>query len=260
MSVVVRRTLHIQHIAVLAIVLAVFAPDSFRAFAQSGAIANDDRQSLLGPTHDYNVDGQVYRVPIAYMPPTFNKDDEYLRFSFWISDGMPVGFHRKPNASMEGRGRFWPPDDGKPNVSSEDFAVRVAKATHRADGLEAVRRDRFGGSFDSFPRIERYGSLTCGIFPLDRAVCRNPLDEDPLVSITGGRNPMFPGNYLDLFMYFYSGADRLEIGPLYFPDLGLPRWTEVVCRTLSLIRQWRLSNGPAPTDCVRAPSLSLLQK
>jgi hypothetical protein len=54
-------------------------------------------------------------------------------------------------------------------------------------------------------------------------------------------------------MYFYSRADEIAAS-VKFPEVGLPRWKEILCRTLALIRTWRVSGGPAPSEhCAKSP-------
>jgi hypothetical protein len=54
----------------------------------------------------------------------------------------------------------------------------------------------------------------------------------------------------------YSRADGLS-ARIHFPGEGLRRWQDIVCRTLALVRSWRIVDGPSPQDCSKIPRLSL---
>jgi hypothetical protein len=62
-------------------------------------------------------------------------------------------------------------------------------------------------------------------------------------------------------MKFYSRTDALWV-KLAFPGLAQSRWPDVVCRTLQLVRTWRVSSGPAPQDCsmIRVSDLGLRER
>lgn len=219
-------------------------------FVAPPAVAQDHADPR-DESYDYTIDGVQFRVPVTYMRPSSDPNYQYqhLNFAFWLSDGKPIGKNVPPIGAKErqGPGWYWPPEPGRPYLSKEDFLVFVAEAIPM-DAILGLRRQKWprqwAGSSATPPITREYG-LDCRNSRTDAKTCFTQLHEDPDVSmyLQGWRS----GN-TDWQMKFYSRTDALWV-KLAFPDLGQPRWAEVVCRTLRLVRTWRVSGGPAPQDC-----------
>jgi hypothetical protein len=67
---------------------------------------------------------------------------------------------------------------------------------------------------------------------------------------------MIDDNVYGWRMHFYSRPDAMTV-VLDIPLIGLPRWSQVICQTLVLLRTWRAAAGPAPQDCSKLPRLSM---
>jgi len=190
---------------------------------------------------------------------------DYISFAFWLSDGKPVwsGYRQLPEAKKVGNGFFWPPEPGRPDRTGDDFLVRVVDVYPRdaKDGMDGQIRLR-GSRFGPNRTVTNYGRLQCGFderISSAQIICFNPIDDDPAVYMTGrspnlahdgGREPWRP-----MRLYFYSRADGMT-GRIDFPDLGLSRWEEMMCKTLSFVRAWRVPPGPLPADCATRPRSS----
>jgi hypothetical protein len=206
-------------------------------------------------SYDYTIGGVQFRVPANYMRPAadFRYLYDHLYFAFWVSDGKPVGEGVPPLGSRERAGRgYWPPEPGRPAFSDKDFLVFV---------LEAVPMDRTKGlARQWWPRevaegnkglITREDGLDCRSYPTGHKDCFTPLGDDPDISMS-----LYDWGDLTVWnMKFYSSQDSMWVR-LDFPGVGQSRWSEVVCRTLFLIRSWRISGGPPPPDCSKLPRLS----
>ncbi len=174
-----------------------------------------------------------------------------LSFSFWISDlkrpRIPVG---TPQQKLVGPGMFWPPEPGRPYLVAHDFVVRVVDALPTKPGFVPldvkIGPDR---------TVERYGRLTCGTDQGSppHILCHTPIDDEIVVSAHGNLHMPVQAGYGSMRMYVYSRPDRLHIR-MDLPFQAIPRWEEVVCNTLSLIRTWRVSGGPSPDDCSSLPA------
>lgn len=220
--------------------------------------AGQDGLDPRNRSYDYTIGGVQYRVPARYMPrstdPRYRYD--HLTFAFWLSDGKPIGDGVPPIGTKErhGRGWYWPPEPGRPFFSGDDFLVFVSQALplDPSQGMARQRwpRERVGGSEGL---ITREDGLDCRSYPTGAKLCFTPLGDDPDVSMDLGLRPDNPV----WAMKFYSRADSMWV-KLDFPGLGQSRWPEVVCRTLLLVRTWRISAGPPPPDCFKSPRLSSL--
>jgi hypothetical protein len=233
----------------------------------------------VGQTTEIEVNGVLFRIPRDYFPVSTEvlkegkKPDRsfwldkgslkgnYIGFGFWLSDSKPLwnGWRSLPHQQLVGSRVFWPPEPGRPYLTPDDFFVRVVDlyprdANAALEGQKAVR----GGEFGPNRTVEEYGQLKCGIDKSNPSpiLCRNPIADDPAVYISGGA-PIrsADGAFVAMRMYFYSRADGLQ-ARVDFPGHGLPRWEEIVCKTLSLVRTWRVSPGPPPGDCTKLPRLS----
>jgi hypothetical protein len=189
------------------------------------------------------------------------KSDD-ISFAFWISDGKPLwsGYRQLPEAKKVGNGVFWPPEPGRPDRTGGDFLARVVDVYPRdaKQAMEAQTGLR-GSGFGPNRTVTNYGRLQCGIaerVSAGQIICFNPVDDDPAVYMHGGApNFMRDGGrepWRPMRLYFYSRADGLT-GRIDFPDLGLPRWDEMMCKTLSFVRAWRVPPGPPPGDCTALP-------
>ena len=151
-----------------------------------------------------------------------------------------------------GRAVYWPSEPGRPFFSSEDFVVlvREARPMARSQALERQQwlrgRVKAGGG----PTAVEDG-LECYTYPTGYKYCVTPAGSDPDVGMSRNIMPNNPS----WRMSFYSPADSLWV-QLDFPELGQPRWPDIVCRALLLIRSWRTSDGPPPPDCSLRPRLS----
>lgn len=221
------------------------------------AIAQDRLDSRAN-VYDYTIGGVHYRVPGSYMGRSTHPHYVYthLNFAFWVSDGKPIGLSVPPTGSKErhGLGWFWPPEPGRPFFSSQDFLVFVSQAVplDKNRGLERQQWRRESVSGSPGP-IAREDGLDCRTYPTGHKSCVGPVGEDPDVGL---RLEMWPDNPA-WDMTFYSRADSLWV-QLNFPALGQSRWQDVVCRTLLLVRSWRVSAGPPLPDCSNSPRMSLL--
>jgi hypothetical protein len=218
--------------------------------------AGQDRLDARSKSYDYTFGGVQYRVPGSYMRPSINPRhaDDHLYFAFWVSDGKPIADGVPPLGSNERRGRaYWPPEPDRPSFSSKDFVVFVMEAVPMdpSQGLTRQRwpRERVGGSEGLITR--EYG-LECRSYPTGSKHCFTSLGDDPDVSMSlaiwGPDNTVWD-------MKFYSKVDAVWV-KLSFPGLGQSRWPDVVCRTLQLVRSWRVGDGPQPPDCSQSPRLS----
>jgi hypothetical protein len=251
------------------------------ATASAQALLTDkELQQWLRQTTDFDVRHLKLRVPAPYTLemgqfPTTRQDPRALHFQFWISDGKPLwngAFNAinardligQPIQSFAGMNWFWPPEPGRaPALSATDFLVHVRRLGIAPDGIEGQKRIRGDERSRTVSRdMVDYGTLKCGInrtegFRGSPIICANPFSEDPAVYIFGGQRLREKEGYLStLQMYFYSRADGIDVN-LFFPEGGLPRWREIVCRTQFLIRTWRLNGGPPPDDCSNLPRLMI---
>jgi hypothetical protein len=199
--------------------------------------------------------GVQFRVPASYKRPPVDSRNlcDRLYFAFWVSDGKPEAEGVPPLGSKERIGRgYWPPEPGRPAFSSTDFLVFVLEAVplDRAQGLARQRwpREMPEGNKGLTTRED---NLECRSYPTGHKDCFTPLGDDPDVRMWLG----FGGDLTVWNMNFYSIPDSMWV-KLNFPGVGQSRWSEVVCRTLFLIRSWRISGGPPPPDCSRLPRLS----
>lgn len=211
-----------------------------------------------GPkTYEYTLGSMRFRVPSSYMRPSADPTYVYnhLYFAYWLSDAKPIGSDVPPMGTRErsGRGWYWPPEPGRPFFSSEDFLVFVLEALPmgQAQGLARQEWPREPvGPRGGVTRNE--DGLSCRSYQTGRKHCFTPIGSDPDVSMSLN---IWPDNVV-WTMTFYSRADSMWV-KLDFPGLGQSRWSDVICRTLQLIRSWRISEGPPPPDCQSARLASL---
>jgi len=203
------------------------------------------------------ISGVQFRVPASYKRPPVDSPNlcDRLYFAFWVSDGKPVAEGVPPLGSKDRPGRgYWPPEPGRPAFSSTDFLVFVREAVpmDRAQGLARQRWPREVPEGNK-GLTTREDSLECRSYPTGYKNCFTPLGDNPDVSMS-----LELWGYLTVWsMKFYSITDSLWV-KLDFPGVGQSRWSEVICRTLFLIRSWRISGGPSPPDCSKLPRLSSL--
>ncbi len=187
-----------------------------------------------------------------------------LSFEFWISDAKPLASEMRNLSAFShprvGIGHFWPPEAGRARLSGDEFLVHVVEVAPR--DVDSALRGQLAlrpKSMDSKRSAQTFGSLTCGVDQNNvnhvTYVCSAPIDADPMVYISGSHVGDPQADYSSMRMYLYSRADGLNVR-IDFPDQGLPRWQEIICKTLSLFRSWRASDGPPPMDCSRLPRLS----
>ncbi|MSP76047.1 MAG: hypothetical protein EXR12_07920 [Rhodospirillaceae bacterium] len=207
-------------------------------------------------SYDHTIGGVQFRVPGSYMHPSHirGRADGALFFMFWVSDGKPEAAGVTPIGTKDrvGRAIFWPTEPGRPFNSGEDFLVRVraARPMERDKALERQQFTRDGVTRGGGPTTNENG-LECHTYATGYKYCATPIGTDPDVAMA---LQLFPEN-LFWRMRLYSPADSLW-AELDFPELGQAHWPEVVCRTLLLIRTWRISDGPPPPDCSKRPRLS----
>lgn len=208
------------------------------------------------------VGGAAFRVPATYL--NFDSDRlkgkdrpngslprpegsvigiENLGFRFWLSDRAPlwIGARSLPPQALVGPGFYWPPQPARPFLTASDFLVHVnVRPLSQQQGMAGQAMLR-GTGLPTDRKIETYGRLSCAInwnrpTPI---LCSNPIEDGPPVYIHGSARFVFKeGSYSAMRLYFYSRAEEL-LGTIDFPEHGLPRWEEIVCQTLSLLRSWR---------------------
>ncbi len=222
---------------------------SFAALCQTADTKKplEDRSRL----HDYRVGGVLFRVPGPYIQPASvaRKPEQVLRFVFWVSDGEPLwnGVRGLPEKDRTRRAMYWPDEPGRPSFGSEDFLVHVVAAPlspEKGMQRQAQLRDRAVGSGQYALKIE--DGLQCYIRQNESKGCVSSIGDDPDVNMAfyGSPKSSIPAWRLQL----YSRTDGLS-AVLDFPLVGQALWPEAVCRTLGLLRAWRVSGGPPPKDC-----------
>jgi hypothetical protein len=178
------------------------------------------------------------------------KADE-IAFRFWLSDGKP------PKTSGVGPAFFWPPDPGRASMSAEDFVVTIRRLTYLSTKEAARIRP-----FLPLPHVEAdlaeksiVEGIECQTYRRTARIrCQTPAPADPsadLISI----GPLTQSNPW-LSMYVFSRADDNLDFAVDFPAVGLGRWSEIVCKTVAMVRLWRVASGPAPPDCSKLPRLA----
>jgi hypothetical protein len=218
------------------------------------AVGQDRLERRTKPL-DITVDGVRLRVPGKYAHgPNIPVGALKFGFSFWVSDGEPVaGGVREIGATERvGRAIYWPSEPGRPFGSRDDFLVLILDVAFIADKKENNRQKRMrdGVMRDGGPTGVENG-LDCHSYPTGYKYCVTPLGAEPEVGMDLTIMPSNP----TWSMSVYSSADPMWV-ELRFPELGQSRWPEIVCRTLLLIRSWRISDGPPPPDCSKTPRLS----
>lgn len=243
-------------------------------------LTDEELQQWLHRTTDFDVRDLKLRVPAPYtlemgQSPTSRQDPRTLHFQFWVFDGKPLWSGAinainardaigQPIESFAGMYWFWPPEPGRaPILSAGDFLVHVMRLGTAPDGIEGQKRIRGDKQSRTVSRdMVDYGTLKCGVnrtegFRGSPIICANPITEDPAVYLFGGRRlHLREGDLSTVEMYFYSRADGIDVN-FVFPEAGLPRWREIVCRAQSLIRTWRQNGGPLPGDCSKPPRLMM---
>jgi hypothetical protein len=233
-----------------------FAAIALALAAVSVPAVGQDRLERRTKPLDITIDGVPLRVPGKYAHgPNIPIGAIKFGFSFWISDGEPVsgGVPEIGATDRVGAAIYWPREAGRPPVGrQDDFLVLVHDVAFVAGKKEINRqqwrRERVGGGIGS-NKVEN--GLECRAYPIGSKDCVTPLGYDPDVVME--LRPM-SGNST-WRAYIHSSVDPLW-ADLSFPELGQSRWPEAVCRTLQLIRSWRLSGGPPPPDCSKAARLS----
>jgi hypothetical protein len=236
--------------------------------ASLSALGQGGGQGAFVPKAFYvlNVKGERFKVPGGYVFPTAYRGysphppdwpdpnrrySGLMDFDFWLADGKPSQ-HRMYYTST-----FWPPEAGRPTSGIEDFIVSVVGAVYEPDddltrkqvNERRWREDRVAKGGMS---VETAFGLTCYTPKVRRLpeLCVTPLEADPVVMIQS-----LADGSRSVEMQFHSRIDKFFV-ELHFPQIALSRWQDVVCRTLLLIRSWRVSEGPAPPDCSKLPHLA----
>jgi hypothetical protein len=259
----------------LAIALAAASQPAWYPARSAHAQAREQQaQSPPGPV-DFDLSGRLLRIPERYLAVdhvraggrTVNSGSavpqEAVNVAFWLSDGKPSPV----------RGMYlttaWPAEAGRPSGTAADFVVSAHWVQHVAKelpaGLQSPSQHLQSALVYWLPPAERIESerhgLKCYALTrpgLHRVMCATPAGADPDVLLsadwdekawTGGRPPnvQWQGE-------IYSRADELFIR-VRFPEIALARWSDVVCRTLNLVRSWEVPPHQSHSKCSGAPTM-----
>jgi hypothetical protein len=221
----------------------------FAAFAALCVISSAHAQSpnpVQSETRDVVLEGVHFRIPVAYQNPKI----WVQLFSFWVSDGKPIwsGISEVPSAMLVGKGVFWPPEPRRPFDTDRDFFVKVLEVQPEGPDDGMARQQRMRNLITGIgPEKNQYG-LECRTALFGKG-CMTAMEGDVVMN-------MIDDNLYSWRMHFYSHSDGLSV-ELDIPLIGLPRWSQVICQTLVLLRTWRAAAGPAPSDCSKLPRLSM---
>jgi hypothetical protein len=164
--------------------------------------------------------------------------------AFWLSDGQP-----SPARAIS-LTTYWPKENGRPTGGDSDFVVSAYRIEYLPPGSndkQSLPSQHLRNALVYYlPAPERteetaYG-LTCYRFTrpgVHRVLCATSSDADYDVLLQSdwiGRRPSNPSWQTEI----YSKPDGLLIH-LRFPEIALPRWADVVCRALTLIRSWEMA-------------------
>jgi hypothetical protein len=212
---------------------------------------------------EYDIRGKTFRVPERYLGGwQATKRPEPIKASFfdvafWLSDGAPSPVR---GISLN---TYWPKEAGRPTSGDDDFVVSAFHVEYLPTELAqkvVLPSARLQNTLTSLIRPSRQESvdgLTCYIstHPNVHSVACAPQSSyefDVLLAANwdkrhwpGGRPPN-PSWQLDL----YSKKDGLWIW-VRFPEVALRRWSDVVCRTLLLVRSWQFPPERGDSDCPR---------
>ena len=215
---------------------------------------------------EYDIKGRRFRVPEAYLDSRprpealgqVNRIQGQFGFAFWLSDGQPS------SVRAMSLNTFWPKEPGRPSSGDSDFVVQAYHAVYLPPGEDAkellpAKRLRNMLSKDDLNEANRIGRLrvrlTCytSIHQTQHLVaCATAPGSDPDVILSSywvkrqwpqGRPPN-PSWEVEIF----SKEDGLWVW-LRFPETALQRWSDVVCRTLTLIRSWQIPPGQSRNGC-----------
>lgn len=186
-----------------------------------------------------------------------------IQYEFWISDSKALleNVRRLPDKMRFGANYFWPPEPGRLFQGRDDFLVHVDHVSPETIEEARYQLSLFGIPRDTNRKRESYDELKCSVDPntIIWIDCRSEADEDLLVKAQSGPGGSRDGLYGLLSLHFYSRPDGL-LGWLYFPALGLPRWKEIVCKTLELARDWRVPKKAEPPLTACAKTVAMYEK
>jgi hypothetical protein len=211
---------------------------------------------------DYEIRGQRLRIPEKYLggwqatgPTGRVIEASWIDFAFWVSDGAPSPV-RGISVSTS-----WPNAPGRPSSGASDFVVAVSHAEYVPPGDEGkhvLPSTRLSNSLTyllSEPdRIEdrafdliRYTSTRPSIH---RIICATPAGADPQVALridwleSNWRDGRPPNPQWQAHLFSSDGF----LVALRFREVGLNRWSDVVCQTLRLLRSWKEPKDGSPND------------
>jgi hypothetical protein len=224
----------------------------------------EERKATSSPIVEYDIRGKRFRVPERYLSgwqatkrPQAVIRASFFDVAFWLSDGSPSPVR---GISLD---TYWPRENGRPRSGDEDFVVSAYHVEYLPPDLAqkvvlpAARLQNALTSLrpEATRREESAHGLSCYLSThpnIHHAICTPTLSPDLDVVLDaswdkrhwpGGRPPN-PAWQLDL----YSKTDGLWVW-IRFPEVGLRRWSDVVCRTLTLVRSWQFPPDVGRSGC-----------
>jgi hypothetical protein len=255
------------------LLLAIAAAFSLLAVTPAGAQSNSEMVEIdvnsvrfQVPHRYFYIDIDDVRKRVKNKYSSFWIDGNTLKgrgiqYEFWVSDSKALleSVRRLPDEMRFHSNYFWPPEPGRPFRGRDDFLIHVDHVSPETIEEARYHFSLFGIPRDTIRKRESYDELKCSVDPntLIWIDCRSEADEDLLVKLQSGPGASREGPYGLLSLHFYSRPDGL-LGWLDFPALALPRWKEIVCKTLALARDWRVPKKVEPplTACAKAVAMN----